>query len=61
VRVFLAEEGRAVVRAIEVASRAYLERIFEQMGEASVTRLIAALREFADAAEDLQDRGEFHP
>ncbi|RJQ12349.1 MAG: MarR family transcriptional regulator [Dehalococcoidia bacterium] len=61
VRVFLTEEGRTVVRAIEAASHAYLERIFAQMGEASVTRLVAALREFAHAAENLQDSGEFHP
>jgi len=59
VRVSLTEEGHSVVRAIETASRAYLETIFERMGAESVERLIDSLRNFARTAESIQDVGEF--
>jgi len=60
-RVFLTVEGHSVVKAIETASRAYLETIFDRMGEESVERLIEALRDFARTAESVQDAGEFQP
>lgn len=58
VRLFLTPNGRATVQAVEVASRAYLDRVFERMGEAAVDRLVEVLREFAHAAEWVQDESE---
>lgn len=61
VRVVLTSEGRGVVRAVQEASRAYLEMVFADLGEEKVRSLTESLREFARAAEDLQDRAEFRP
>jgi DNA-binding MarR family transcriptional regulator len=58
VRVFLTPAGRATAQAVEFASRAYLDRIFERMGDEGVDRLVEALREFAHAAEWVQDASE---
>ena len=61
VRITLTEEGRRVIRAIEAASRAYLELVFERIGEARSRDLIDLLNEFALAAESLQSEGECAP
>lgn len=58
VRVFLTPAGWATAQAVEFASRAYLDRIFERMGDEGVDRLVEALREFAHAAEWVQDASE---
>lgn len=58
VRLFLTPSGRATAQAVEFASRAYLDRIFERMGDEAVDRLVEALREFAHAAEWVQDASE---
>ncbi|MDA0366627.1 MAG: MarR family transcriptional regulator [Chloroflexi bacterium] len=61
VRVLLLAEGRRVLRDIEHASRAYLERIFDRLGDARVEALSDLLEQFASSAADLQDEGEFRP
>lgn len=58
VRLFLTPGGRATAQAVEEASRAYLDRIFARMGDEAVDRLVEALREFAHAAEWVQDELE---
>ncbi|MCA9846398.1 MAG: MarR family transcriptional regulator [Dehalococcoidia bacterium] len=55
VRLFLTPAGRATAQAVEEASRAHLDRVFARMGNEAVDRLIEALREFAHAAEWVQD------
>lgn len=58
VRLFLTATGRGTVQAVEVASRAYLDKVFERMGDEAVDRLVEALREFAHAAEWVQVEAE---
>lgn len=53
VRVALTDEGRRVIGEIEVASRAYLDRIFQEMGPEAVERLVRAFEEFAAAANEV--------
>lgn len=55
VRITLTHEGRGAVRAIETASRSYLRRIFERIGDERSRALIDSLNEFVLAAEALQD------
>jgi DNA-binding MarR family transcriptional regulator len=61
VRVDLTAEGRRVISQIETASRAYLARIFNQLGEAKVKELIALLDEFSAAGQSVQSESEFRP
>ncbi len=53
VRVALTDEGRSLVSEIETASRAFLDEIFERMGEEAVERLVRSFEEFADAASEM--------
>src|SRR3990172_686374 len=61
VRVDLTAEGRRMISQIETASRAYLARIFNQLGEAKVKELIALLDEFSAAGQTVQSESEFRP
>ncbi len=61
VRVGLTNEGRRILGEIAVASSAYLEPIFSQMGEAKVEELIALLNYFTESAQAVQAAGEFLP
>jgi len=61
VKVDLTAEGRRVISQIETASRAYLARIFNQLGVAKVTELIALLDEFSAAGQAVQGESEFRP
>ena len=61
VRVALTAQGKNVALAVQAASHSYLERVFEELGEDRVKSLTESLREFARAAEELQDRSEFRP
>ena len=61
VRVDLTAEGRRMISQIETASRAYLARIFNQLGEAKVKELIALLDEFSAAGQSVQSESEFRP
>ena len=58
VRVALTPEGRRVLGEIETASRAYLDAIFERMGEDAVERLIDLFEQFSAAAAELLREGE---
>ncbi len=59
VRIGLTKDGRRVIGEIEAASRAYLDRVFERLGEERVEELIRVLDEFAQAAKAVQQEGEF--
>lgn len=61
VRIGLTKDGRRVLGEIEAASRAYLDRIFETMGEERVEELIRVLDGFTQAATAVQREGEFLP
>ena len=61
VKVDVTAEGRKVIGQIETASRAYLARIFNQLGEAKVKELIALLDEFSAAGQTVQRESEFPP
>ncbi len=58
VRVALTAEGRRVTGEIETAARAYLDAIFERMGEKDVQRLIDLFEQFSAAAAELLREGE---
>lgn len=58
VRVALTTEGRRVLGEIETASRAYLDAIFDRMGEKAVQRLIDDFEAFSNAASDVLREGE---
>ena len=57
----LTDEGRRVLGQIEAASRVYLDRIFDKLGEERVEELIPLLEEFTKAAKTVQGEGEFQP
>ena len=59
VRVDLTAEGRRVISQIEAAGRAYLDRIFSQMGAATVMEFISLLDQFVAAARAVQRASEF--
>lgn len=61
VRIALTKEGRRVLGEIEVASRAYFDRIFHALGDASVARFIEIMEEFSRSAESVQRSSEFQP
>ena len=61
VRVGLTASGRCVLGEIETASRAYLNRIFDKLGDQKVEALIQALDEFTETARLVQQEDEFLP
>jgi len=61
VRVGLTASGRRVLGEIETASRAYLNRIFDKLGDQKVEALIQALDEFTETARLVQQEDEFLP
>jgi DNA-binding MarR family transcriptional regulator len=61
VRIGLTKDGLRVLGQIEAASRAYLDGIFERMGEEKVEELIRVLDGFTEASKSVQQDGEFQP
>ncbi len=61
VRIALMAEGRRVLGEIEVASKAYLDRIFNELGDAKVEEFVRLMEEFSKTAEALQRSAEFQP
>ncbi|TAK69384.1 MAG: MarR family transcriptional regulator [Dehalococcoidia bacterium] len=61
VRIALTKEGRRVLGEIEVASRAYLDRIFGALGEDKVEDFIRLMEEFSRSAEGIQQSSELQP
>ncbi|OGO52134.1 MAG: hypothetical protein A2148_12555 [Chloroflexi bacterium RBG_16_68_14] len=57
VRIVLTHEGRRVVGEIETAARAYLDAVFQRMGEDAVRRLIAGFEQFSAAANEALREG----
>lgn len=52
VRLFITREGVRAAGAVETAARAFMERIFERMGEDRTAGFIRALRDFRDASTE---------
>ena len=46
---------------IEVASKAYLDRVFVTMGETQVEEFVRLMESFAASAEEVQLSAEFRP
>lgn len=61
VRIALTKEGRRVLGEIEVASKAYLDRIFGSLGDAKVEEFVRVLEDFSRSAEAVQQAAEFQP
>lgn len=61
VRIALTKEGRRVLGEIEVASKAYLDRVFGTMGETEVQEFVRLMESFAASAEQVQQAAEFRP
>lgn len=61
VRIALTKQGRRVLGEIEVASKAYLDRIFGALGEARVEEFVRLMEDFAKSAEAVQQASEFQP
>jgi DNA-binding MarR family transcriptional regulator len=61
VRIGLTKEGRRVLGEIEVASKAYLDRIFGALGEAKVEEFVRMMEDFSKSAEAVQQSSEFQP
>jgi DNA-binding MarR family transcriptional regulator len=61
VRRALTKEGRRVLGEIEVASKAYLDRIFGSLGDAKVEEFVRLMEEFSRSAEAVQQSSEFQP
>ncbi len=61
VRIGLTNEGRRVLGEIQVASKAYLDRVFGAMGEAQVEEFVRLMEAFSASAEAVQQAAEFRP
>ena len=61
VRISLTKDGRRVLGEIEVASKAYLNRVFSNLGEARVEEFVRLMEEFSRSAEAVQQSSEFQP
>ena len=61
VRIALTKEGRRVLGEIEVASKAYLDRVFGAMGDEQVEDFVRLMERFAASAEAVQTESEFRP
>jgi len=61
VRIALMKEGRRVLGEIEVASKAYLDRIFGSLGDANVKEFVRLMEDFSKSAEAVQQSSEFQP
>lgn len=61
VRIALTKEGRRVLGEIEVASKAYLDRVFAAMGEEQVEDFVKLMDRFSASAEAVQQDSEFRP
>jgi DNA-binding MarR family transcriptional regulator len=56
VRVYLTEEGRALLAAFDAAGRAYLRAILRHLGRERLESIISALDELAAAAHRVGER-----
>lgn len=61
VRLFITREGVRAAGAVETAARAFMERIFERMGDERTAVFIEALRDFKVAADESAAGAEFRP
>jgi len=61
VRLFITRDGELDASAIETAARAFMERIFERMGDVRTAAFIESLREFREAATEAAISVEFRP
>lgn len=61
VRIGLTREGRRVLGEIEVASKAYLDRVFRAMGDEQVEGFVKIMERFTASVEAVQQDAEFRP